>query len=146
MLQFSNQRKRTSWTNVNPFQISFINSQLRTGFIPNFHKKERVLALAEGLEVEVSGFYHEILETKRVLAELEHSHQLLTNLLGRTQSIVSPIRKLPVEILQEIFEHYMSQWEYSLTIGSLSKHNSILPITQVCSHWRETAHSIPGLW
>ncbi|KIK56572.1 hypothetical protein GYMLUDRAFT_46917 [Collybiopsis luxurians FD-317 M1] len=40
----------------------------------------------------------------------------------------------------------MSQWEYSLTIGHCCKHDVVLPITQVCSHWREIAHSIPGLW
>ncbi|KAF5390776.1 hypothetical protein D9757_004488 [Collybiopsis confluens] len=145
---FSSQRKKVSWSLVNPFHLSFINSQLRAGYMPSgpSSQKERVLSLLEILEGDTLECYQEIIGAEHKLEQLKHAHHLLESTLMRARSIVSPIRKLPTEILQAIFEQFMSNWDYSLSIGLCCRLYPILSITQVCSHWRETAHSLPGLW
>jgi hypothetical protein len=60
----------------------------------------------------------------------------------RVQVLVSPICKLPIEILQEIFiaclptthNPVMSRWEPPILL------------TRICSSWRIVAHATPQLW
>ncbi|KAF7357588.1 F-box domain-containing protein [Mycena sanguinolenta] len=51
--------------------------------------------------------------------------------------IISPIRTLPVELLAEIFD---------LTVENYTHIDDAHRISQVCSHWRQVAHSTPRLW
>ncbi|KAJ7264948.1 hypothetical protein B0H12DRAFT_1217130 [Mycena haematopus] len=51
--------------------------------------------------------------------------------------IISPIHTLPLELLAEIFE---------LTIRDDYVHEDVFRISQVCSDWRQVAHSTPLLW
>ncbi|KAJ6455381.1 hypothetical protein C8R45DRAFT_1082443 [Mycena sanguinolenta] len=54
------------------------------------------------------------------------------------RSLISPVTKLPVELLAEIFH---------LTIRDDDRHVwDALGISQVCSYWRQIAHSTPRLW
>ncbi|KAF7346578.1 F-box domain-containing protein [Mycena sanguinolenta] len=55
---------------------------------------------------------------------------------SRSKYIVSPIRTLPAELLAEIFEY---------TIGD-SHVKDAHRVSQVCSNWRQVAHSTPRLW
>ncbi|KAJ6492753.1 hypothetical protein C8R47DRAFT_420815 [Mycena vitilis] len=44
---------------------------------------------------------------------------------------IAPVRKVPAEILAEIFLHYAG---------------GVLTISQVCAHWRQVACTTPRLW
>ncbi|KAF8187008.1 hypothetical protein K438DRAFT_1495810, partial [Mycena galopus ATCC 62051] len=51
--------------------------------------------------------------------------------------IISPIHTLPVELLAEIFK---------LAIDGHTHIKDAFQISQVCSDWRQVAHSTPRLW
>lgn len=65
------------------------------------------------------------------------------------KTLISPIRRLPFEILQLIFIHSLN-WEYDSTnLGSYRRRLiSSLPfnVSQVCVRWREIALDTPRLW
>ena len=68
--------------------------------------------------------------------QLDHVHQFLHTHKG----VLSAIRRIPPELLQEIFIHVTVPWEYS-------RRNAIpWDLSQVCRLWRTTALSVSSLW
>ncbi|KAF8217841.1 hypothetical protein K438DRAFT_1795739 [Mycena galopus ATCC 62051] len=53
------------------------------------------------------------------------------------KSIISPFRTLPIELVAEIFK---------LTIRDHTHMKDAFRIAQICSDWRQVAHSTPRLW
>ncbi|KAJ6466344.1 hypothetical protein C8R45DRAFT_1021360 [Mycena sanguinolenta] len=51
--------------------------------------------------------------------------------------LLSPIHTLPVELLADIFDLAIDDWTHI---------RDALRMSQVCSEWRQIAHSIPRLW
>ncbi len=83
-------------------------------------------------------------ESELKIASLESQITALVELRDRERATVStlryliaPIHTLPVELLAEIFQ---------LTIDDNTHIKDAFRISQVCSDWRQVAHSTPRLW
>lgn len=80
------------------------------------------------------------LDQQYTLIRNEQTSLLLS--ISKHRALMSLVRKLPVEILQEIFiaclptahNAVMSRWEPPILL------------TQICSSWRNIAHATPQLW
>ena len=88
-------------------------------------------------------------ELSTQLQELDNQYTKLRNeqsslllFTSKHRALISLIRKLPIDILQEIFiaclptthNAVMSRWEPPILL------------TQICSSWRNVAHATPQLW
>jgi hypothetical protein len=81
-------------------------------------------------------------ELSTQLQELTNEHSALLLFISKHRGLISLIRKLPIDILQEIFiaclptahNPVMSRWEPPILL------------TQICSSWRNVAHATPQLW
>ncbi|KAF8636619.1 hypothetical protein AX17_003429 [Amanita inopinata Kibby_2008] len=60
----------------------------------------------------------------------------------RRKTFSSPIRQIPIEIMQKIFLHCLSDDEYTRP----DVHSAPLLLAQVCSPWRRVALATPRLW
>lgn len=74
-------------------------------------------------------------ESRLAISELEGQRAALEDQVSRTLAYLSPIRRLPMELLREIFvwcfeEHACSAWVLSA----------------VCPSWRRLALRIPLIW
>jgi hypothetical protein len=76
-----------------------------------------------------------------VSTQLTNEQSALLLFIFKHRALISLIRKLPIEILQEIFiaclpahNPFMSRWEPPILL------------TQICSSWRNVAHATPQLW
>ena len=68
--------------------------------------------------------------------QLDHAHQFVHAHKG----VLSAIRRIPPELLQEIFIHITVPWTYS-------RWNTIpWSLSQVCRLWRTTALSVSSMW
>ncbi|KAJ6501973.1 hypothetical protein C8R45DRAFT_1209626 [Mycena sanguinolenta] len=83
-------------------------------------------------------------ESELKLASLDSQISALVELRDREwtcvatlKDLIAPVHTLPLELLPEIFEG---------TIRAESHVGDALRISQVCSGWRQVAHSIPRLW
>ncbi|KAJ7727324.1 hypothetical protein DFH07DRAFT_233086 [Mycena maculata] len=74
----------------------------------------------------------------RMIDRLKRQHEQLEVFLKNHQRVVSTIRRLPTEILSEIFGHYVNTLPFRPRIN--------VPITQVCRRFREVALASPALW
>lgn len=74
-------------------------------------------------------------ESRLAINELEGQRTTLEDQVSRTLAYLSPIRRLPIELLREIFvwsfeEHACSAWV----------------LAAVCPSWRRLALKIPIIW
>ncbi|KAJ7264905.1 hypothetical protein B0H12DRAFT_1217100 [Mycena haematopus] len=99
-------------------------------------QKERI---SKSSKTDVERF---IEESELKITSLESQISALVELRDRERAcvdalrnLISPIHTLPVELLAEIFE---------LAIGEDDE--AVFRISQVCSDWRQVAHSTPRLW
>ena len=80
-------------------------------------------------------------EITRTVLHLTSEHQRLNNSLVLYQALVAPIRRLPTEIISEIFRSVPRSLR-----EPFRKSNSPILLTQICSRWRAIAISTPQLW
>ncbi|KAK7456439.1 hypothetical protein VKT23_010687 [Stygiomarasmius scandens] len=106
------------------------------------------------LEIEV--YEAEIDQLRQTLASLESERSLALKFKEAQCGLLSPVRKLPVEVLGEIFKFYV--WEEEKNVSSIfglrrrtGKRTffmsaGILNAASTCTLWRAVARSIPSLW
>jgi hypothetical protein len=73
--------------------------------------------------------------------ELRNEQSALLS-ISKHRVLISPIRKLPLEILQEIFIACLP----SANNPVMSSLEPPILLTQICSFWRNVAHTTPQLW
>lgn len=88
-------------------------------------------------EKDLEEFSTEILRLQSRLMFLEHRRDRLQSHLRAYCSLISPIRRLPDDVLRVVFGHHCSD--------ESSGHRPLL-VGAVCSHWRYIALSTPLLW
>ncbi|KAJ7124314.1 hypothetical protein C8R44DRAFT_147227 [Mycena epipterygia] len=85
------------------------------------------------------------------LAVVEHEQSLeeerasLSGQLAEHNTILSPLRRMPPEVLGEIFSWNLPSID-TLRRGRLSVADSPWVLTHISGHWRAVALSIPSLW
>ncbi|KAJ6496639.1 hypothetical protein C8R47DRAFT_1114911 [Mycena vitilis] len=68
-------------------------------------------------------------------------------LIASLKLAIAPVRKLPAEILVEIFCYVNApSWWYLAALRSNAELKSVLAISQVCAHWRQVVCTTPQLW
>ncbi|KAF7974254.1 hypothetical protein HWV62_13156 [Athelia sp. TMB] len=85
--------------------------------------------------VDISTLDSEIERVEAILERLRHNRSSLQKLTNGHHNVLNPTRRLPVEILGEIF----------VQLQEMSGGRSIAP-TQVCRQWREVAIGTSRLW
>ncbi|KAJ3800867.1 hypothetical protein GGU11DRAFT_754065 [Lentinula aff. detonsa] len=98
----------------------------------------------------------DLLEKKvQQVRKLEEMARMLNNELVQARddllehkALLSGVRKLPVEILSEIFSQCLPEVDTSSVIWSPEPHPNQAPLllTQVCRSWRSIAIATPRLW
>jgi hypothetical protein len=122
-------------------------SKLRQAYKVTDVEKATLLKLASGAEAEASSVDTEITRLRAVLLKLENTRASLLKAANQARSLVAPIRKLPPEILVEIFFLASSSIHFSGPSSSIADRamSTGLP-GKVCSSWRDIAISTRKLW
>ncbi|KAF7323978.1 hypothetical protein MKEN_00619500 [Mycena kentingensis (nom. inval.)] len=78
----------------------------------------------------------------RQLPEQKDARDKLLGFVLNHRRVLSPIRRLPSEMWQEVFLHLKPEIQHSCT-----SHNLLFPLLAVCRRWRSVLlHSSPLLW
>ncbi|KIM89282.1 hypothetical protein PILCRDRAFT_32570, partial [Piloderma croceum F 1598] len=83
----------------------------------------------------------DISHVQMLLDKLRRKRELLHEFITEQNTILAPIRRLPAEILAEIFMFCMNY-----DISSFDPMQSPLLVGQVCRGWRQVALSTQELW
>ncbi|KAJ8073802.1 hypothetical protein PM082_012080 [Marasmius tenuissimus] len=72
---------------------------------------------------------------------LQHKGKILKEKMAKYTSLLSPICRMPAEILVEIFKHVCSEEAIHA-----SRSPAIVTLAKICSHWRQIALLTSRLW
>ncbi|KAJ6449468.1 hypothetical protein C8R45DRAFT_790336, partial [Mycena sanguinolenta] len=108
---------------------------------PLDHEASAIQSLVEKPSVRLASLDSEILRLKDRLRRLEEEREALSQCHSQHTAILSPLRRMPYEILCEIFSCIRPTSRVVLGIG-----NCPWVLTHVCRRWRVVALSKPSLW
>ncbi|KAJ7911830.1 hypothetical protein B0H13DRAFT_1526697, partial [Mycena leptocephala] len=87
-----------------------------------------------------------ISQLRAQLERLEQEHTSLATDLSRNTAILSPMRRMPPEILSEIFMLTLPSDRAVLEHGRINMRDSPWVLTHICGRWRIVALASSSLW
>jgi hypothetical protein len=115
---------------------------LGTNFVPSDEECRRIRNLLVAPIDELEETKREITRLKLELEELARKRDELTEHIDLHLALVSPARRLPEDVVREIFTASIPSDRHP----SLSTKGSPVAMTLICSDWRRVALSMPRLW
>ncbi|KAK0222572.1 hypothetical protein EDD85DRAFT_260118 [Armillaria nabsnona] len=92
---------------------------------------------------EMTRLNSEMERVRSLMGEIEKKRELLQTRIKRYTALISPVRRLPPEILAEIFGWVLESNHWPLFL-KLNKGPWLLG--RICSQWRHVINSTPRLW
>ncbi|KAJ7437854.1 hypothetical protein B0H11DRAFT_1220002 [Mycena galericulata] len=111
-------------------------------------EKENIQSLIDAKKIKISNLASQKERLVSQLQDLTLLREAEIQELAALQMMMSPIGKLPTELLGEIFYFHVpveAFWEEG-TIHIAHIIVSALAISHVCRHWRKISHEMPQLW
>ncbi|KAJ7196774.1 hypothetical protein GGX14DRAFT_375738, partial [Mycena pura] len=108
---------------------------LRSNSAPTIFEIDEINKLTKSAEAEISDIDDEIARVQCALNRLQSQRTKLRDFVKSHHGVVSIVRRLPSEILGEIFSHY----------SDASAH-SPARLAAVCDRWRAITLASPMLW
>ncbi|KAJ7117226.1 hypothetical protein C8R43DRAFT_1242173 [Mycena crocata] len=112
-----------------------ILKQLRAGYIPPQSE-------AESIQKDLISLQEEYGRLDALIRDLSAQRDLVEEAMQWKQVLISPIRRLPDDIMQEIFLACL----YTHRNAAMSAYEAPLLLCRVCSVWRVLALATPRLW
>ncbi|KAF9462302.1 hypothetical protein BDZ94DRAFT_1261564 [Collybia nuda] len=115
---------------------------LATNYAPSKAEVDEIRKLLVDPVNQLNQFDTEINHLHRVLNELTSKRNQLHAQIISHKNLIAPLRRIPQELLQEIFIHCLPTDHNA----AMSCHEPPLLLGRVCSRWRSVALSTPRLW
>lgn len=118
-----------------------------SSFVPSPEEKTTIRKTIHDINTTICSVDDEITRVRATLTALEEYCNTLHTMLASQQASLSPIRRIPPEILSEIF--LLASASSVLECASSSevdRDNTPLLLCQICGYWRTVAISVPRLW
>ena len=117
-------------------------SLLESNYVATDSESLEIQSLLELPTSRVEELSSQLQELDEQSTKIRTEQSALLLFISKHRALISQIRKLPIDILQEIFiaclpaahNPVMSRWEPPILL------------TQICSSWRNVAHATPELW
>ncbi|KAJ7069484.1 hypothetical protein C8F01DRAFT_1112897 [Mycena amicta] len=122
--------------------VSPFAAKLGTNFVPCDTEIEGIRAYIQKPLSHLAKIEDGIAELQTRLHELISKRDSLKVTIDLHMALISPMRRVPEDILREIFEYCMSTGPFALVDATRAP----LLLTRICRHWRQIAHSMPTLW
>uniref|UniRef100_A0A0W0F760 F-box domain-containing protein n=1 Tax=Moniliophthora roreri TaxID=221103 RepID=A0A0W0F760_MONRR len=100
--------------------------------------------MAKDAERELEAYEAEINKLRSSLALLEHKRDVSKEKLFRCRSLLSPVHRLPPEILGDIFTILIDLPAKERWLSS--KTHPALAVSRTCGRWRDIAIATPSVW
>ncbi|KAJ7895341.1 hypothetical protein B0H13DRAFT_2276277 [Mycena leptocephala] len=135
-------------------QTARLRALLRSHSSPPAHLASTISALSD----ELARHENEILRLRTQLEETEANYAILKEHYGGVRSLLAPIRRLPSEVLVQIFEECEGPKEDPDSLEPMVRMPSLaddmerlarkplLTVSQVCTRWHEIVLGKPTFW
>ncbi|KAJ7663904.1 hypothetical protein DFH06DRAFT_335963 [Mycena polygramma] len=99
-----------------------------------------------GLDEEIAGLNKETASLQGQLKQLKEDRVSVSSYRERNHAILSPLRRLPLEVLGEIFSWTLPLPKEEWGRDKLDLTDSPWVLTHISRHWRAASISTPSLW
>ncbi|KAF8966786.1 hypothetical protein BDZ97DRAFT_602005 [Flammula alnicola] len=125
-----------------PTQPSKFADKLHTNYLPSTTEITEIKEYVSSVNDKVSAYDARIAELEAALQEMTKKRTRLQEVARAHEGLVSPLRRLPPEILQDIFVWCLPQNRNAVM------HASEAPVLlgRVCSEWRRISIGTPEVW
>ncbi|KAK7449809.1 hypothetical protein VKT23_013285 [Stygiomarasmius scandens] len=113
---------------------------LTTNAVPDENDIHRIRQICADHTQDLNRMNAQIQRLQESLEAITLKRDALLAKLSSLQSITSPLRTFPPEVLQSIFTHCLESF------AILSAYEAPVLLTQICSKWRSIAIDTPALW
>ncbi|KAG1822327.1 hypothetical protein DFJ58DRAFT_831354 [Suillus subalutaceus] len=130
---------RTTFPNPNHCAIELKDQSISAIITERQHQLEALSHDISGLQTVMDGIHtlqQQLFEQKNKIIESINLHKRL----------VSPLWRLPTEVLSQIFCHCLPQIPELDQLRRPSKLTAPMLLTKICRRWREIAVGMPNLW
>ncbi|KAF8954862.1 hypothetical protein BDZ97DRAFT_1675657 [Flammula alnicola] len=119
------------------------SSRIGTNYSPTDKELVQIRNLLAEPAVKLATLQKDMDRIQDIYKDLARQHEALSHdIEGHQALLTSPIRRLPVYIIQEIFTRCLPTEHNPM----MSCHESPVLLTRICSGWRHIALSTPTLW
>ncbi|KAJ4480658.1 hypothetical protein C8J55DRAFT_428920, partial [Lentinula edodes] len=115
---------------------------LNTNHLPSHAQRKEIETFLSEPQQELSRLEIEISRVQTILDGLQIQRAEVKSYVETHRGLLAPIRRLPVEVLTEIFVLCLSTERYPVR----SLREAPLLLTMICRHWREVTFKSPSLW
>ncbi|KAJ7512688.1 hypothetical protein B0H11DRAFT_2267764 [Mycena galericulata] len=115
---------------------------LYTNSVPSDAECESIRTLLVGPRQEIAHLTDKIVATQAMLDDLMRKHAALNEFVTAHLALLSPIRRLPLDIMQEIFVACLPAAQNSM----MAEADAPLLLCHVSRAWRKLALTTPRLW
>ncbi|KAJ6524682.1 hypothetical protein DFH09DRAFT_1189251 [Mycena vulgaris] len=123
-------------------QSSPFETILQTNIVPSDADCQRIRDFIAGPRRECAELNDEISRMQKLLNELTQKRDALDDFIAAHLAMVSPARRLPEDIIRDVFVACLPSHRNPFIISN----ESPLLLCQICSDWRRLALSTPRLW
>jgi hypothetical protein len=117
-------------------------SYINTNYVPSDPEVDHIKKLLSEPLAQLAILDEEILSTQAILKNLRGKHGALNNQIKAHCALISPVRRLPPDVLGEIFFHCLPKHRNP----AMSAKEAPVLLGRVCSSWRSIVMSTPRLW
>ncbi|KAJ6593215.1 hypothetical protein B0H19DRAFT_1365347 [Mycena capillaripes] len=141
-----------------PTRKDELHKLLRSNEYPTHFQASHCQEIISSLPTELERYDVHISRLRLILEKAEHERSLVEDYLRLCQYTLSPVRRLPSEILTEIFAFFLPGWTTSRNTPFISSLNPVeeelgrianvelMRISQVCPRWHQIIMGTPSLW
>ncbi|EDR05924.1 uncharacterized protein LACBIDRAFT_329437 [Laccaria bicolor S238N-H82] len=119
-----------------------LEQRLNTNYAPSDEELQQIPRILVEPKARLARMNDEIERAQATLDELKRQRDELVRLINQYHALTSPIRRIPQEILQEIFINCLPADRPAV----MSEREAPLLIGRVCSSWRSISRSTAELW
>ncbi|KIJ64329.1 hypothetical protein HYDPIDRAFT_55452, partial [Hydnomerulius pinastri MD-312] len=117
-----------------------------TNFSPSDDQSLGIKSLIKKQEHQLSNIKDEVERLKKSLTEMERCQAEAEGLLMNLHATLSPIKRMPPEIMSEIFERCLLPKDCPDWVFKGRSDEAPLLLGRVCSSWRRISRATPQLW
>ncbi|KAJ7025726.1 hypothetical protein C8F04DRAFT_1127358 [Mycena alexandri] len=115
---------------------------LNTNTVPSDVDCQRIRELLTGPQIEAAKITDEIRRLQSLICELAKKRDALNHFIDPLVALISPARRLPDDVVVEIFTASLPSDRNAVIVGAKSP----LLLCHICRAWRNLAISTPRLW
>lgn len=109
---------------------------------PSDHQTRHINQVLVTKELELSHLENQVANVQSILQELLRERDVAQQFVDSHRALLAPIRRMPLEIMQEIFVHCLPTDQFIRP----DAYKAPLLLGQICRAWRRAALSTPALW